>query len=452
MHITSHLDFDLIALDREDDVTCLVQLVAPMPPDAASRPGQGIVIVLDRSGSMAGEPLAGAKAAIRDVVRRLSPQDCLGVVVFDDRADVVVPVSRVDDLDRRAVDDAIASIWTGGATDLSAGYIIGVREAERAVRQHGAASATVLLISDGEANAGIEDPVILRGLAQGAHASSGVTTATVGLGMAYDEVILEALARGGAGEHRFAPDIDAATRDIADLVGDLLAKSVVGAVLRVRPQDGLVGGISLRQDLPHWTEPDALAISLGDLYGGEERSTLLRIHVPRLPALGLATVAHIDLEYTSLPDLQQHSVTVPISVNVVPGDEAAGRVPNPLVQVEDLLVDVDDAKRSVAMSLRSGDSATARRALADAIGKVSGKRTELRGSTDQGLTARLAGAAEDLLALSDDALHRSAEYSSKSAMGSYAASSRGRKAKPSVTPTSHTGTDDEATGDEEVGT
>ena len=53
MHLTAHLDLDLIALDRADDVTCLVQLTAPMPDEIASRPGQALVIVLDRSGSMA---------------------------------------------------------------------------------------------------------------------------------------------------------------------------------------------------------------------------------------------------------------------------------------------------------------------------------------------------------------------------------------------------------------
>ena len=86
------------------------------------------------------------------------------------------------------------------------------------------------------------------------------------------------------------------------------------------------------------------------------------------------------LEFTSLPDLQQHSVTIPISVNVVPGDQAAGRIPDPRVQVEELLVDVDAAKKGVSTSLRDGDSGTARRTLGDAITSVSSKRDELKDS------------------------------------------------------------------------
>jgi Ca-activated chloride channel family protein len=159
--------------------------------------------------------------------------------------------------------------------------------------------------------------------------------------------------------------------------------------------------------------------------------------------LGLATIADVLLEFTSLPDLQQHSVTLPISVNVVPGDQAAGRIPDPRVQVEDLLVDVDAAKKGVSTSLRQGDSATARRTLGDAITSVSGKRDELKDSPDVGLTARLGEAAEDLLRLADDVMHRSAEYSSKSAMSSYAATSRGRKAKPQPTVSPTLDTEDE---------
>ena len=303
MHISAHLDLDIIALDSADDVTCLVQLTAPMPDEIASRPGQALVIVLDRSGSMSGEPLDASKRAIATLARRLAPQDVLGVVTFDNQGDVVVPATRMRDLNPGELDARIMGIRSGGSTDLSAGYLLGLREAGRATATLGSLGATVLVVSDGHVNAGIADPVILAGLAQKAQQDDSVTTSTVGFGLGYDEVLLEAVTRGGNGTHRFAPDVDAATREIADLVGDLLGKSVVGALMRIRPQLGAVGGVSLRQELPNWAEADAVVVNLGDLYGGEERRTLFRLHVPAVAALGTATVALIEFEYTSLPDL-----------------------------------------------------------------------------------------------------------------------------------------------------
>lgn len=446
MHIATHIDVDLLALDREDDVTCLVQLTAPMPQEVAGRPGQALVIVLDRSGSMGGAPLEGAKEAIAGLVRRLAPQDAFGLVTFDDEADVVVPVRVMADHDSAELERAIRGVRSGGSTDLSAGYVLGVREATRALQATGVAGntgivgATVLLVSDGHANAGIQDPVVMAGLAQAANAGQAITTSTIGFGLGYDEVLLEAITRGGNGEHRFAPDVDACMSELADTATDLLGKSVLGALLRIVPQRGLVGGVTVRNDVPHWVEGDAVVVNLGDLYGGEERRTLFRLHIPALAALGLATIADVVLEFTSLPDLQQHSVTMPISVNVVPGDQAAARIPDPRVQVEDLLVDVDAAKKGVSTSLRQGDAASARRTLGDAITSISSKRDELKDSPDTGLTARLGEAAEELLRLADDVLHQSAEYSSKSAMSSYSATSRGRKPKPQppVSPTGDT--------------
>jgi Ca-activated chloride channel family protein len=441
MHVNAFLDIDLIALDQADDVTCLIQLTAPMPLEITQRPGQALVIVLDRSGSMSGEPLDGALEAIAGLVRRLAPQDAFGLVTFDSQADVVVPVRAMADHDAAELDRAIRGIRSGGSTDLSAGYLLGVREAARALHVNGTAGcsgivgATVLLVSDGHANAGIEDPVVMAGLAHAANADHAITTSTLGFGLGYDEVLLEAITRGGNGEHRFAPDVDTCMSEIADAATDLLGKSVLGALLRIMPQPGLVGGVTVRNDVPHWVEGDAVVVNIGDLYGGEERRTLFRLHVPALPSLGLATIADVVLEFTSLPDLQQHSVTIPVSVNVVPGDQAAGRIPDPRVQVEELLVDVDAAKKGVSMSLRSGDATTARRTLGDSIISVSGKRDELKDSPDTGLTARLGEAAEELLRLADDVLHQTAEYASKSAMSSYAATSRGRKVK-GATPSS----------------
>jgi Ca-activated chloride channel family protein len=50
--------------------------------------------VLDRSGSMSGERLEGAKSALIGLVDRLDPSDNLGIVAFDTSVQVVVPLGR----------------------------------------------------------------------------------------------------------------------------------------------------------------------------------------------------------------------------------------------------------------------------------------------------------------------------------------------------------------------
>jgi Ca-activated chloride channel family protein len=412
VHISTHLDVDLVAIDEADQVTCLLELTAPADVQAAVRPGRTLLLVLDRSGSMSGEPLEAAKQATAALARRLGPQDCFGVVVFDDEAEVVLPCRLMADHHPDDVARAIASIDSRGSTDISSGYLLALREAKASLAATGQTSATVLVVSDGEANAGITEPDRIHDLARTATGSQ-IVTSSLGFGLGYDEVLLEALSRGGNGTHGFAPDIDTCVGALQQTVSDLLDVSVMATTVRIRPTAGLVDRIAVRPDLPTWRDRDSLVLSVGDLFAGEQRRILIQVGVPSIPALGTCTVAEIEVQFTSVDDLADHRVVLPLTVNVVPGDQAAGRVPNPIVEVERLLVDVDDAKRQAAQSLREHDVDSAKQSLGTAMSQVAGKRREMS-DAPRSLTGRLDEAAEELLGLADDLKHRSADYTAKS--------------------------------------
>ena len=187
MHITTHLDLDVIAVEGPEQVSLLVELTAPTVESAVVREPSTLVVVLDRSGSMAGERLEGAKHALITLLDRLDPTDRFGLVTFDDSVELVVPSGPLTD--KAAVRAQIAAIHAGGSTDLSAGYLRGLQEARRTA---GPAGATVLLVSDGHANAGVTDPVKMGEVAAKGYAKS-ITTSTLGFGLGYDESLLGAL-------------------------------------------------------------------------------------------------------------------------------------------------------------------------------------------------------------------------------------------------------------------
>ncbi len=440
MHIQSHLNVDVVAVDAADNVTCLVEVTAPTPETVTERPGQALIVVLDRSGSMHGEPIETSKASIISLSRRLAPQDAFGLVVFDNMADVVAPVQRLADCDRGDLERAIALVDCGGSTDLSAGYLLGLREAERALANGLAKTATVLVVSDGHVNAGIADPDKLAGVAAGAYDRTRITTSTLGYGTGYDEKLLEALTRGGQGTHAFAPDPDIAAQAFSEVVTDLLDKSVIGAQMRIKPQLGLVNTVHVQGAMPNYADGDAVVVTLGDMYAGETRKVLFRLGVPAVPSLGLATVADVVFEYTSMPDLLAHTVTIPISVNVVPGDQAAGRIPNPIVEVEELLIVISDAKLAATNDLRSGDVTGARTKLGNSIKILNDKRKDLADSPTPpppGLTQRLDDAAAELLGLADSAINEDPMMSGKRMMQSFSSTSRNKPRRPQPQPGTH---------------
>ena len=361
MHVKAHLDLDLVALEAADQLTLMLDLTDPISDKAKNRAPQAIQVVLDRSGSMSGEPLESAKGSLLKLVDRLAPQDFFGLVAFDDAALVVVPMRPVQDHHIPSLRQAIRQLNTGGSTDISAGYLMGLRELTRVTT---VGASTLLLISDGHANSGEQDPKILASIAT-KHAGQRVTTSTIGLGNGYDEIILEALATGGGGAHRFASTIDEAVGAIAAEVSDLLDKSAVNAVLRVKPVQGLTQPpqIQVIQRLPFWKDGEDYVIQLGDLYAGENRRFIIGLEVPGIAGLGLAKVADIVVEYLNLAEMTEISVTMPVQVNVVPVDIAAGRIPDPIVRAERLIVEAQSEKVIATDEIRSGKSAIASKRL-----------------------------------------------------------------------------------------
>ena len=90
MKFSTALDVDVVAHESADEVSILIELEAPEAPTTERAPS-ALQIVLDRSGSMSGPPLEGAKKALAGVISRLDPHDVFGVVAFDNEAQVAVP-------------------------------------------------------------------------------------------------------------------------------------------------------------------------------------------------------------------------------------------------------------------------------------------------------------------------------------------------------------------------
>ena len=355
MHLNALLDVDVVAAEAEDQISVPLELAAPTAEPAEARPPATLQVVLDRSGSMGAGQLDAAKQALDGLTTRLDPTDNFGLVVFDDTVEVVVPAGPLQDKTRAK--QSIAWIQPGGTTNLSGGLLRGLQESQRVKGQHG---ATVVLVSDGQANVGVTDHAELERIVSGAR-HAAITTSTVGLGLDYDDALMAAVARGGAGNAHFAEEPDVAGAALASEVDGLLDQVVQAANLTVRPT-GDVEAISLFNDLPAVAIENGFMVELGDFYSGEERKLLLTIDVPAMAALGLKQVCELELQWVDIRALDSQTVTIPIHVNVVPGDDAAGRIPNATVRTELAFQTAQRSKREAADALRRGDAAAASRA------------------------------------------------------------------------------------------
>jgi len=129
--------------------------------------------------------------------------------------------------------------------------------------------------------------------------------------------------------------------------------------------------IEILQRLPYWKDGETYVLQLGDLFSGENRRFVIDIEVPGIAALGLCKLADLTIEYLNLADRQEISVTLPVNVNVVPGDVAAGRVADPVVRAERLILDAQSSKAAATEELLSGD-------IKEAASRLKGTAANLR--------------------------------------------------------------------------
>ena len=425
------LDTDIIAIEAADKVTLMVDLTAPVSENQTSRPARGVQICLDVSGSMEGAPLAAAKESILKLIDRLDKKDSFGVVIFDDTAKVAVPTKPLLDHNIAAMKKAIRNIHTGGSTDISAGFTLAMREAGRAKLEGG---TSLLLISDGHANAGERDPQFFADVAAKS-ATEKITSASIGLGNGYDETILEAIAQGGGGAHRFAADIDEAVGAIAAEVDDLLDKAIVNCVLRFRPTAMAQGQpkIELLQRLPYWMDGQDYVVQLGDLYAGENRRFIIMVDVPGIESLGLCKIADVTIEYTDLAARNEISVSMPVNVNVVPGDQAAGRIEDPIVKAERMILQAQSEKALATEEILQGNSKSASKRLKGTATNLRSQASQIR-VTDERSAESLAiilEEAAEMDALAQTAEHEDLAYSSKRMRESHSRMTRSKNIRPS---------------------
>ncbi|MCU0897359.1 MAG: VWA domain-containing protein [Burkholderiales bacterium] len=229
---------------RDNRLHVLVQVQGPAQPSSvAPRPPHHLALVIDRSGSMSGRPLAEAVACARFMIDRLRPADRVALVDFDDKVRVLVPATPARD--RQALHLALDRIRAGGSTNLHGGWLAGAEAVSGFA--DGPGLNRVIVLSDGRANVGLTDTAAI--VAQCAElAGAGVSTSTYGLGRSFNEDLMVEMARAGQGSHYYgetAEDLFEPFDQEFSLLANLWARHVS---LRVLPAPGV--RVRLLNDYP----------------------------------------------------------------------------------------------------------------------------------------------------------------------------------------------------------
>jgi Ca-activated chloride channel homolog len=355
MDLSLQLQHELVAVQTETDLHVLVELTAPVAPTDHAREPLRIALVVDRSGSMSGAKLEAAKRSIAYLAEQLTADDRLAVIAYDDQVTLPFPLGPVD---VGAIGQALAGIVSGGSTNLSGGWLKGVEQ----LRQVDDGVRRVVLLSDGHANTGITEPAVLARMA-GEVAGSGISTTTIGFGDGFDEHLMTAIADSGGGSGHFAQSPDDAAGIFAEEFDDLATLVAQNLSVEVRPSAD-VEVIEVLNAYPSTVVAGGVQVLLGDAFAGHTARVVLRLRVPAIAQLGLASIGEVIVRWVALDgQIAEHTVTQPLVVNAVSADDASEGLPNAAVVEEIVVLTAGRATEQARDLAEQGDLDGAKRLL-----------------------------------------------------------------------------------------
>lgn len=272
---------------------------AKMPVSSEAKP-VNFCLVLDRSGSMAGEKLRYMKEAAKLIVDRLGELDLLSVVIFDDQepAELVVPAAPVQERER--VKSRIDSINERGGTHMSTGMRLGLEELVkgRSVDR----VSNMLLLTDGQT---WEDENQCRQLADQCQIE-GIPIYVLGLGVGsgseWDPRLLEDLAQRSGGDWQIIESPEQVIPIFEKTLQSIKGTAVTNAYLTMRMVKGVapravwrVAPLISRLGHQAISEHD-VQVFLGDIQYDVGQSVLVDLFLPpRLP--GNFRLIQADITY-----------------------------------------------------------------------------------------------------------------------------------------------------------
>ena len=252
-----------------------------------------VAIVLDRSGSMKGERLAYAKEAAREAISRLSADDYVSIIAYNHGVQVLADARRVGS--HSALEDAIDGLTAEGRTALYAGVVEGGRQLETFLSDRRV--NRVILMSDGLANVGPSSPADLAKLGQKLGAK-GVSVTTIGLGLSYNEDLMQRLALASDGNHAFAEKPGDLVKIFNSEFGDTLSIAAQDIEIIIECHEGYRPKRVLGRSAD--IDGNRIKLKMSQLTDGSERYLIVELDAERNPTEAPERIAKVGVSYIDL--------------------------------------------------------------------------------------------------------------------------------------------------------
>ncbi len=366
MKQNTRLEVTAIKAGVANQIGMLVEVTAPtINTQNIQRRSQGVVFVVDRSGSMGGGRLDLVKNTIGELIGRLAPEDHISIVSFDTEIEIHQPMALVSSINPQAIRRNLSNLEARGGTNMELGFLAGLSEAKKLPD---GVETTLVLLSDGDANEGAHTPEQLAQLSAAA-TEHMVKTSTLGIGTGYNEQIMAQMASAGQGNHFAAVELADAVAGLQDEIDGLLQRALEHISCEI-----VVKGIA-SQIVPlgyvrgNKTVSSGIQVQLGDLASGETRGYAFMLE---LPASDVGSTIEVTTTVRALQiqngEAMEESTTVTIEVQEAQGFVLPRKDEDVVAEV--MAYRLAEIKRRAIDAAMGGDMAYAKLIINQARGEL----------------------------------------------------------------------------------
>ena len=318
-----------------------------------------LMAVVDRSGSMTGDPIASVKAALRQVVAELGDEDRLGIAIYGTESLVHQRPIAVKG-NRQQLLAAIDAIEINGSTNMEAGLKIGYDAAFAEATKFGG-KTRMMLFTDEQPNTGNTDTGSFMGMARDA-SLRGIGLTTIGVGVQYNGALATRISSVRGGNVFFLTSPADARKVMKKDFRNMVSEVAHDITITMSPRDGysISGVFGVPDGLMKSGRDGAISITIPTAFlssqGGGIFATLAKgsknQHLPAANITGSAPLMQVALSYVGAIDGKQgHDTLVVAAPDTSPAEN---------LQLAQLLVDqylvLDGATRAFH---HKGDAKTA---------------------------------------------------------------------------------------------
>ncbi len=357
------LDKQMILKDKTDSIYLLLTFdVAKIKADN-NRSSLNLSLVIDRSGSMSNKgKLQYAKKASKMIVDKLNSSDILSIIEYDGAVNILWPSSPV--FSKKMINKRIDTLFPRGSTNLTGGMVKGADEVKKNYNQQ--KINRVILLSDGMANQGITSQYEINKIVS-KYKSKGIAISTMGLGLSYNEDLMQSIAEYGGGKYYYIESPSQMNSIFAEEINTLFTTVAKDVKLEFKAQD-FVKKMEVFE-FKSTIQNNTTNIEMSDFFSEDNRMVLIKLDVePK--KLGKIILGHLNLKYLDMAKNKPSGINFAIEVEVTDSQKLVNESLNIDVKSEVVMMETEREHKKYTKMYEEGNTAPARMGIEKLAKKV----------------------------------------------------------------------------------